>query len=44
MNSFKVTFRWSAPLESILYLRLRAEAFDEFLSLIEYDLSTHGFL
>ena len=44
MNSFKVIFRRSAPLNSILYLRLRAEAFDEFLILIEYDLSTHGLL
>ena len=40
-NTFKVFFCWSAPLNSILYLRLRAEVLDEFLSLTEYDLSTY---
>ena len=42
INGFKVTFCWSAPANSILYLRLRAEVFDEFLNITEYDLSIYN--
>ena len=42
INSFKLIFCWPAPLNSIPYRRLRAEVFDEFLNLTEYDMPIYN--
>ena len=42
INDFKIISCWPAPLNRILYLRLRPEEFDEFLSSTEYDLSIYN--